>query len=114
MKQLALVLLFLPLVALVVAAITEVRTQQSIGKRVGHLIPILSGIAAFVVWFDPQGFFGVTRSGSITLNRIMTLFCAVIASSGVFTTYSRRSSAILVALAGLILALFWMFNFILV
>jgi hypothetical protein len=113
-KQVVLVLLFFPLVAFGWAAVTEARSHLRLGERIGRLIPILCGVAAFLAWFDPQGVFHVTPSGTVWVSRIMTIVSAVIACSGVFTTYSRRSTAILVALGGLVLALAWMFNVVLV
>lgn len=114
MKQLALILAFVPVVAFCVAGYTELRSTRSMSEKVRTLIPVVLGIAAFALSLDPQGLLHVTPNSSVTLSRVMTLFSAVIACSGVFVTYSRRSSAVLVASGGLLLALFWMFNRIMV
>jgi len=45
---------------------------------------------------------------------LMAMFSVVIACSGLFMSYSRRATAIWVAAGGLVLALFWWVNRILV
>ena len=110
MKGLLLVVMFFPLVAFVIAGITELRSDRSLGQKLGILLPITLGIAAFVLSFNPQGFLHVTASSSMTLSRVMTMLCAAIACSGSFILYSRRLSSVLVALGGLVLAFDWMFN----
>jgi len=114
MKQLALILAFVPVVAFCVAGYTELRSRRSAAEKLRTLTPIILGIAAFAVSLNPQGLLQMTPNSSVTLSRVMTMFSAVIACSGVFITYSRRSSAVWVATGGLLLALFWMFNRILV
>jgi hypothetical protein len=114
MKQLALILVFVPVVAFCVAGYNELRSSRSAAEKLRNLIPITLGIAAFALSMNPQGLLHVTPNSSVTLSRVMTLFSAVVACSGVFITYSRRSSAVLVASGGLLLALFWMFNRIIV
>jgi len=99
-----------PLFAFVIAGIIEARSDKSLSQRLGKLVPIILGLAAFVLSLDPQGFFHVTSSSSLTLSRVMTMLCAVIACSGSFIVYSRRLSSALVALGGLVLAFGWMFN----
>lgn len=114
MKHLVLILAFFPLAAFGVAGLTELRSERRTAEKLRNLIPIVLGIAAFALSLNPQGLLHVTPNSSVTLSRVMTLFSAVIACSGVFITYSRRSSGVWVASGGLLLALFWMFNRILV
>jgi hypothetical protein len=59
---------------------------------------------------SPQAIFQVTPNSSLTLSRAMTMVSAVIACSGVFVSFSRRSSAVWIACGGLLLAFSWMFN----
>jgi hypothetical protein len=110
MKQLLMVVMFFPLVAFCVAGVLELRSQRSAAQKLTRLIPIVLGVAAFLLSFNPQGIFHVTPEGSITLSRIMTMFSSIIACSGAFIVYSRRSSSVWMACGGLVLAFSWMFN----
>jgi hypothetical protein len=110
MKQLVLVLAFLPLLAFCVSGVTELRSKRTRAEKLRSLIPIILGIVAFGLALNPQGLLHVTPNSSVTLSRVMTMLSAAIACSGVFITYSRRSSAVWIACGGLVLAFFWMFN----
>lgn len=110
MKQLLAVVMFLPLFAFIIAGVMELRSDGGLPHRLGRLIPVILGLTAFVLLFNPLGFLRVTPSSSITLCRAMTMACAVIACSGAFIAYSRRASSALIASGGLMLALVWMFN----
>jgi len=77
---------------------------------VRNLIPVVLGIAAFGLSLNPQGLLHVTPNSSVTLGRLMTMFSAMIACSGIFITYARRSSAVWISCGGLVLAFSWMFN----
>lgn len=110
MKHIAIVALFLPLLAFCVAGVIEVRSNRSVSEKLGSLIPIGLGIAVFGLALNPQWLFQVTPSSSVTLSRVMTMISAVIACSGVFVSYSRRASAVWVACGGLLLSFIWMFN----
>ena len=110
MKQIAIVVLFFPPLAFCVAAVIELRSKRSVGEKFGSLIPIVLGVAAFGLALNPQWLFQVTPSSSVTLSRVMTMISAVIACSGVFVPYSRRTSAVWVACGGLLLSFIWMFN----
>ena len=110
MKGLLLLVMLFPLVAFVIAGIMELRSNTDLVQKIGKLVPIILGIGAFIFSFDPQGFLHVTASSSMTLSRVMTMVCALIACSGSFIVYSRRASSTLVAVGGLVLAFGWMFN----
>lgn len=110
MKQLFAIVMFFPLLAFLIAGLMELRSDRSLGQRFVKLVPVILGLAAFVLSFNPQGFLHVTPSSSVTLSRVMTIVCAVIACSGAFMVYSRRTTSVLVALGGLVLAFGWMFN----
>jgi hypothetical protein len=109
MKQVLIVIAFFPLVAFCIAAVIEVRSNSGT-MRLWKLVPILFGVAAFLLSLDPQSLLRLTPASSVTVSRVMTIFSAIIACSGVFMIYSRRSSAVWVACGGLVLAFFWMFN----
>ncbi len=110
MKQLLMLVMFFPLLAFCIAGALELRSKRKVAEKLVRLIPIVLGIAAFLLSFNPQGAFHVTPGGSITLSRIMTMFSSVIACSGVFIVYSRRSTSVWMACGGLVLAFFWMFS----
>ena len=111
MKQVVLVLMFFPLAAFCLAGVIEIRSSRSGIAKVRSLVPIALGIAAFGLLFGPAAWFIEPAPGAWpTISRVMTIVSAVIASSGVFISYSRRASAIWVACGGLLLALVWMFN----
>lgn len=114
MKALVLVVAFFPVLAFCIAGLAELRSNRSRAEKLRCLIPIILGIAAFGLSLNPQALLQVSPSSSVTLSRVMTMFSAVIACSGVFITYSRRSSAVWIACGGLLLAFFWMFNRIMV
>ena len=113
MKRLLLVLWFFPLLAFCIAAIAELRSRAERFDKVRNLIPEVLGIAAFGLSIHPGRLLPLTPASSYILSHVMTLFSAVIACSGVFITYSRRSSAVWVALGGLVLTVVWMFDIIL-
>ena len=108
-RELVLVVFFFPLLAFCLAGFIELRSKRSGIEKLRNLIPIMLGIAAFGLGVNPS-MFHVTPNMSVTLSRVMTMFSAIIACSGVFISYSRRATAVWVASGGLLLALFWMFN----
>ena len=110
MKQFALVVVFLPLIAFCVAAVTEFRGRRGNAERLRSFIPIILGIATFALFVSPQAILQLSPASSLALGRVMTMVSAVVACSGVFVSFSRRSSAVWVACGGLFLAFFWMFN----
>jgi len=101
---------FFPLVAFCLAGVTEIRSQKTGTEKFRNLVPIVLGIIAFGLLFGPGWFIPVTPETSVTVSRVMTMVSAVVACSGAFITYSRRSSGIWMACGGLLLALVWMFN----
>jgi hypothetical protein len=114
MKLFAIMLALFPLVAFCIAGVTELRSTRSGTEKLRSLIPVAMGIAAFALSVNPQLFLRLTPDSSVTLSRVMTIISAAISCSGVFITYSRRSSAVWMACGGLLMALCWMFNRILV
>jgi hypothetical protein len=47
MKGLLLAIMLFPLVAFMIAGITELRSDKSLGQKLGKLTPIMLGLAAF-------------------------------------------------------------------
>jgi hypothetical protein len=114
LREFELILTFIPLLAFIGAGLMELRSGISRTEKMRNCIPIVLGLVAFGISFDPLALPRVTPSSSVTLSHAMTIFCAALACSGVFITYSRKSSAILVACAGVILAYVWMLNYVVV
>jgi len=112
MRKFLLVLWFFPLLAFCAAGLAELRSKSGPSGKVRNLIPVLLGIVAFGVSIHPGRLLPIDATSSITLSRVMTFVSAAIACSGVFITYSRRSTAVWVASGGLVLMLIWMFNII--
>ncbi len=110
MKQLALVVMFFPLLAFGLAGLIELRSRRTGVEKLRSFIPIVLGLAAFGLLFGPGWFIDVTPEASLTISRVMTMVSAVIACSGVFVSYSRKASAVWVACGGLLLAFVWMFD----
>ena len=109
-KQIVLVLAFFPLVAFIIAAVTELRFCTTNLTTIRNLIPSVIGIAAFWFFWNPQAIFSRVVESWPLLSRLMTISSAAIACSGVFFPYSRRSTSRWMACGGLVLALMWMFN----
>jgi|SRR6266542_2957665 len=107
-KKIGLVVMFFPLFAFVIAAIAEIRFRG--GATLVRVIAPVLGMAAAVLYLFPHTFFVLTVNSSAILSSIMTVVSAAIASSGVFVTYSRRSTGVWVAVGGLLLTVLWMGN----
>ncbi len=110
MKILALAVMLLPLFAFCVVGFKELRSDRTWTAKTRSLIPVILGIAALGLSLQPQGLLYATMSSSTTLNHLVTMISAVVACSGVFITYSRKSSAIWMAFGGLLLVFFSMLN----
>jgi hypothetical protein len=79
------------------AGFIELRSRRSGIEKLGSLVPIILGIAAFGFSFAPGWLIDIVPHSSVTLSRVITTASAVIACSSVFVQYSRRMSAIFVA-----------------
>jgi hypothetical protein len=109
MKPLLLVLSFFPFIAFLSAGVMELRTDRGFAQKLGKLIPVILGLAAFTIFLNPQLFLHITASSSVPISRGMTFLCVLIALSGAFVNYSRRGSSALIVAGGLLMAFFWMF-----
>ena len=113
MRQFDIVVTFLPWLPLIVGGVTELRSGISRTEKVRNCVPITLGLIAYAISFNPRILTGVDSHSSLVLSRAMTMFCATLACSGVFITFSRRRTAILMACAGLMLTYIWLYDFIL-
>jgi FtsH-binding integral membrane protein len=109
MRQPVLVALTVSALAFCIAGTTELRSKRDLSEKVRCLIPVALGIAAFglilLTWF-----FLMTPSSSDILSWVMTIFYLAIATSAAFVRYSRKSTSILMALGGILMAVFWLIN----
>lgn len=55
MKLLLAVVMFFPLFAFLIAGVIELRSDRSLAQKLGKLVPVILGLAAFVLFFNPQG-----------------------------------------------------------
>jgi hypothetical protein len=101
---------YFSILAFFIAGGIELQSNKSRAAKLRCTIPIILGIAAFGLAFGRDALFHLTQSSDRTLSLVMTVFSVIIASSGAFITYSRRSSGVLVACGGLGLAFLWMFS----
>jgi hypothetical protein len=108
MRTSLLLILYFPAVAFLVAAILELRTANiPVLKRFRNMAPAVLGMAAFVLSLYTDD---LLRSYGLSPTRFahtMTMIFAALSCSGVFISLSRRSSAIWVAVGGLLMTLFW-------
>jgi len=109
MKLVWLMLLVFPLFAYCAAGIIELRSDKDLGHKLATLISSLLGIPAFAM---ACGLGSILRfpTGSIMADgRTLAMLSGIIASSGAFLTYSRKISAVLMALGGLALMFLYIF-----
>jgi hypothetical protein len=99
----AIIFVFFPLLAFVIAGATELRTSRAIGDLLRRVGPAVLGIATLYVAVYPRTVGVVTPEGSEALSHLLVMVAAFVACSGVFISYSRRSSGIWIALGGLTL-----------
>ena len=100
---------FIPGVISGVVGIAELRSDIEFEKKVRNLIPVILALALVVIFFLLERVIDVTSPSMPWLARWMTALSAFVGLSGALIRYSRKSSSILMALAGLMLAFFWMF-----
>jgi len=103
-------LVYLSILAFFIAGGIELASNRSRAAKLRCSIPIILGIASFFLNFEQYVVYNLTPSLYETFRLVMTILSAIIACSGLFITYSRRSSTILVACGGLLVTFMWMFS----
>lgn len=109
MKLFWLILLLFPFFAFCAAGIMELRSDRSLGAKLGTLGPPLLGIGAFAIACGLNSVLHLAANSFVANGRAMAMSSAIIASSGAFISYSRKSSGILIALGALELVFFFTF-----
>ncbi len=110
MKSLAIVLMFIPAAAFVLAAYFEARVTATTRGTAFRFIPIVIGLTVFGLSFVPQRLLGIDPASSVVLSRVMVGISILIACSGVFVRYAQRKSACWMAVGGVVMGVFWFFN----
>jgi hypothetical protein len=103
-------LIYLAILAFFVAGGIELTSKRSRAEKFRCSIPIILGIASLFLNFEQDVVYNLTPSLYETFRLVMMILSAIIACSGLFITYSRRSSSILVACGGLLVTFMWMFS----
>lgn len=83
-----------------IVGIVEARSELKLAEKMRTFVPVILALCILVVFLAP------IRSSHV-LSRSMTLLSFIVGISGAVVRYSRKSSSILMAVAGFILALFW-------
>lgn len=83
-----------------IVGIVEVRSEMKLAEKMRTLVPVILALCILVVFLAPI-------PSSQVLSRSMTVLSFIVGISGAVVRYSRKSSSILMAVTGLILALFW-------
>lgn len=89
--------------------VSELRSEKASVDKVRNLIPIGFALALVAVYFLLDGVIPITWSYLPLLSYSMAFLAALVALSGTLVRYSHKLNAILIALVGLILALYWVF-----
>ena len=100
---------FVPAVVVGLVGVVELKSDIKRSDKVRNLIPVVIALALVVVFFLLERVIDVTSPYMPWLARGMTVLAAIVAVSGAIIKYSRKGNAILIALAGLMLALYWAF-----
>jgi cell shape-determining protein MreD len=100
---------FIPGVIAVFVGFAELRSETKRVDKIRSLVPVVLALALVIIFFLLERVIDVTTSSIHWLARGMTLLAAIVALSGVLIRYSRRSSSILMAVVGVLLAIFWAF-----
>jgi len=109
MKIAWLVVLLFPLLCFCVAGVNELRLGKTVSAKLGNFIPSLLGIGAFAIACGLGRVLHLGPDSFVANGRVMSVLCAVIASSSAFVQFSRKSSGVFVALGGLELVFFYAF-----
>jgi len=109
MKLLVLGVMFLPVLAFCAAGIIELRASVSAAAKATRLLPIVLGTVAYGISWRPELALPAAVSSTFAFDKAATLFFSAIACSGAFISYSRRASAILIAVGSLFIEFLWVF-----
>jgi hypothetical protein len=88
----------------------EFKSNLKLPRKVISLVPVILALAVLGVFIAPDDrLLSAIGSSSHEIAPLMVLLSGIIGSSGAVISYSRKSSSILMALTGLMLAFLWFF-----
>ena len=88
----------------------ELRSDLRFLEKLKNIVPVILTILLVIVYFSLDGVINTASSSMPWLAGVMTVVALLLTFSGALVTYSRKSSSILMASAGLILAFYWAFT----
>lgn len=100
---------FVPAAVAGLVGVVELQSDIKRSDKVRNLIPVIIALALVVAFFLLERVIDITSPYMPWLARGMTVLAAMVAISGAVIKYSRKVNSILMALAGLMLALYWAF-----
>jgi uncharacterized membrane protein len=100
---------FVPAVVVGLVGVVELKSDIKRSDKVRNLIPVIFALALVVVFFLLERMIDVTSPYMPWLARGMAAVAVTVALSGAVIKYSRKINAILIAVAGLMLACYWAF-----
>ena len=89
------VTLIFPLIAFLIAGVTELRSRRRAAEKILSLTSVLLAILVYGLFLAPEFWPG------FAVGNWLIFSAAAVASSGAIIPYSRRSSSVLVAIGGL-------------
>jgi cytochrome bd-type quinol oxidase subunit 2 len=100
---------FAPGVIATLVGVAELRSNMSRVAKARNVVPVFLTLVLVVVFLLLERVIDVTSPSMPWLARCMASLAAIVGISGVLIRYSRRSNAILMAVAGFMLVVYWTF-----
>jgi len=99
----------IPGVVALLVGIAEVRSSNTRTDKIRRLAPVILALGLVIVFFLLERLIDITAQQMPWVERSMTFLSLIVGLSGVLISYSRKSSSILMAVTGLMLAYYWAF-----
>jgi len=99
----------IPGVVAIFVGIAEVRFSDTRTAKIRRLAPVILALALVIVFFLLERFIDITAPQMLWWAGGMTVLSLIVGLSGVLISYTRKSSSILMAVAGFMLAYYWAF-----
>lgn len=113
-KVISVCVLSLPLVCFVSATFLELKRDRCNLRSVTRILPLSVAGAASIFLLIPLtvylGILGSTTVSSGGLSTTMSIVALLVASCGFLCRYKSRLAAVLIVFGGIVLALFWRLN----
>jgi hypothetical protein len=103
-------IVLIPAVICCTVGAVELRSGTKLPRKLINLFPVVLALVVLGVFIAPNDrLLEAIGSSSHRIAPFMVLLSGIIGSSGAVISYSRKSSSILMALTGLMLAFLWFF-----